>query len=143
MRIELVIRGQPPRKSNSREIVRNRRTGKWMVIKSKAARKWMADAIKQVPTAAKLGIGSAEHPLKVTYHVFYASRRPDLSTELIKDMLEAAGVISNDRHIYQEHAYKFFDKHHPRVHVVVEPLPDSHGFMAPVAEGLQMSFAGG
>ena len=143
MRIELTIQGQPPRKSNSREIVRNRRTGRPMVIKSKAARRWVADAIKQIPASAKLGVGSAARPLKVTYFVYYASKRPDLSTELVKDTLEAAGVISNDRHIYQEHAYKFFDKDRPRVHVVVEPLPDSHGFMAPVAEGLQMSFAGG
>ncbi len=114
-----------------------------MVIKSKAARRWVADAIKQIPASAKLRVGSAKRPLMITCDVFYATRRPDLSIELIKDMLEKAGVVSDDRHIYQEHNYKHFDKLNPRVHIVIEPLPTSHAARAAAVEGLQMSFLGG
>ena len=118
--IELWISGQPPRKSNSRKIVTNRRTGRPTVIKSAEARQWMADALKQIPAEARLGIGSADAPLSITFRVFYESRRPDLSVELILDTLQAAGVIADDRHVYEIHAYKHFSKDEPGVLVYIE-----------------------
>lgn len=120
MVIEFWIGGQPPRKSNSRVIVTNRRTGKPMVIKSKEARDWVAAALLEIPQEARLGLGSLDEPLAVTYRVFYKTRLPDLSIELIKDALEKAGVISNDRYIYEDHAYKHFSKDEPGVLVYIE-----------------------
>ena len=120
--VHLRISGQPPRKSNSRQIVTNKRTGRPMVIKSAKARQWVRDAIVQIPTSAKRGIGSQEHPLAITFWVRYASRRSDLSIELVMDMLEKAGVISNDRHVYQFCAYKEFSKDDPGVEILVEEI---------------------
>lgn len=118
--IHLYIAGQPPRKSNSRRIVTNRRTGKPMVIKSREARVWMKDAAKQIPASVRKQVGSAKHPLAITFRVRYASRRPDLSVELVLDLLEKAGVISNDRHVYEFHAYKEFDGDNPGVEILIE-----------------------
>lgn len=120
--ITLWIEGQPPRKSNSRQIVTNWRTGKPISIKSRAARQWVQDAIRQIPAEAKQGLGNADKPLAITFVVWYKTRRPDLSIELVLDMLGEAGVISDDRHNYERHVYKMFDKERPGVWIKIEPL---------------------
>ena len=122
--IHLKITGQPPRKSNSRRIVRNQRSGKPMVIKSQEALAWMKDADKQIPPGARLGLGSADNPLAITFWIRYASRRPDLSVELVLDLLQKAGVISDDRHVYEYHAFKEFDRDAPGVEILVEERDD-------------------
>ena len=122
--IHLKITGQPPRKSNSRRIVRNQRSGKQMVIKSQEALAWMRDADEQIPPEARQRLGSADNPLAITFWVRYASRRPDLSVELVLDLLQKAGVISDDRHVYEYHAFKEFDRDAPGVEILVEERDD-------------------
>jgi Holliday junction resolvase RusA-like endonuclease len=110
--------GQPPRKSNSRMVVRNR--GRLRVIKSPEARGWVRQSISMIgPELRILGLGSADKPLRILFEVYYETRRPDLSVELILDTLEEAGVISNDRHVYEYTARKFFSKDMPGVMVHV------------------------
>lgn len=118
--IRLTLQGQPPRKSNSRRIVRNRRTGSPMLIKSDGALAWIKAAKAQVPATARVGAGDRDHPLAITFWVRYESRRPDLSVELILDLLEDAGVISNDRWVYETHAFKEIDPEQPGVDVLIE-----------------------
>ena len=120
MEIRLNILGQPPRKSNSRRIVTNPRTGRPMLIKSDEALRWMDNAMLQIPARACQGLGSAEKPVAVTCWVRYRTRRPDLSIELVLDMLQKAGVISDDRHVYEFHAFKEFDREQPGVEILVE-----------------------
>ena len=111
--------GQPPRKSNSRRVVRHR--GRTKVIKSPAALAWEAQALAAIaaldPGLRELALGSAEHPIWIDFTVYYASRRPDLSVELILDTLQRAGVISDDRHVYEYHAHKHFSRDAPGVEV--------------------------
>ena len=118
--ITFFIHGQPPRKSNSRRVVRN--NGQVRVIKSDKALQWVQDALKQIPSHAKQNIGSAEHPIRASFHVYYETRRPDLSVELVLDVLQKAGVISDDRHVYECHGFKWFDKYRPGVQVELEVL---------------------
>lgn len=118
--IRLTFAGQPPRKSNSRRIVRNRRTNAPMLIKSHDALAWSKAARLQVPAEARVGAGDRDHPLAITFWIRYASRRPDLSVELVLDLLEDAGVISNDRWVYETHAFKEIDPDHPGVEVLIE-----------------------
>ena len=122
--IRFWIDGQPPRKSNSRKIVRNARTGKPMVIKSAKARAWVEGALIQIPQEARLNLGSLDHPVGILFHVYYKTRRPDLSVELILDTIEKAGVIANDRYVYEYHAFKEFSKDRPGVQVTVYGLED-------------------
>jgi len=117
---------QPPRKSNSRQVVRNRRTGKPMVIKSAEARAWVKCSLSAIPEEARLGLGSADRPLKMLFECFYESKRPDLSVELVLDVLERAGVISNDRHVYEYTAKKLFSRDMPGVLVHVGYLEDKN-----------------
>lgn len=121
--LELDIDGQPARKSNSRRLVTNRKTNKPMFIKSEAALEYEGHFFKQVPGSAKRGLGSLDEPLAMFVVVYYQSRRPDLSVELIMDLLEKTEVVANDRYIYETRAWKFFDKDHPRIRLRLYALP--------------------
>jgi Holliday junction resolvase RusA-like endonuclease len=116
------IAGQPPRKSNSRQIVRRGRNGPPMIIKSQEARNWTQAALLQVPTNAKKNLGSAKQPLAVSMDIYYTSHRPDLSGELVLDMLQKAGVIKDDRYVYAWHLYKHFDKKRPGVSIAIKTI---------------------
>jgi len=120
--IHLWIDGQPPRKSNSRRIVQNKERTR--VIKSQKALDWTASALSQIPDDAKQGVGSADDPLCITMDIWYESRRPDLSGELVLDMLQKAGVISDDRNVYVLHLYKHFDKNAPGVSIQIEQVSE-------------------
>lgn len=99
--------GNLPRKSNSRKIVNNRKTGRPMSIKSDNARQWVADALRQL-SPLKEPLGSASKPIAITFHVWYKTHMPDLSIELVLDTLQKAGIISDDRYVYDFHALKYF-----------------------------------
>ena len=106
--IQIWIFAYPPSMKNQRKIVHNPRTGKPMVIKSERARLWVETALQQITGDKKLGWGSLDDPLRATVHVWYLDRRPDLDCALVFDMLQEAGVISNDRYIYEKHLFKHF-----------------------------------
>jgi len=114
---------QPPRKSNSRKVVRIR--GRTRVIKSAKARAWTARALAEMRSIGNLQLGSADRPLRIVFEVFYETRRPDLSVELVLDAIEKAGVISNDRHVYEYTAHKFFSRERPGVLVSIGYLEDN------------------
>lgn len=101
-----------------------------MVIKSKEAREYLAHFITSVPEKYRdLNLGTLEDDLRLDIIVWYTSRRPDLSVELVKDCIEAAGVIKNDRYVREEHLYGFVDKENPRTKIQLyritsdRPLP--------------------
>lgn len=114
---EFTIFGQPPRKSNRRRLVTRGRGGKPMFIKSKEALEYEKDFIKQTIGAYKQEWGSLKENLRLDVNVFYTSRRPDLSVELIMDCLSKAGVIKNDRYIREEHIFGYVDKYIPRISI--------------------------
>lgn len=122
--VSLWLPGEPPRKSNSRMVVRNRRTGKPMVIKSPEARAWIERALLTIPPEDRRELGSADRPLWIEFDCYYETRRPDLSIELVMDALERADVISNDRHVYRLTARKHFSKDKPGVWVKVGYLEE-------------------
>lgn len=105
-----------PRKSNSRRMVFNRKTKKPMFIKSKDAIDWMDRAIVVMKT---LEDKSFTKPCGMRAWVFYRSRRSDLSVELLKDAMQKAGVVKNDRLIEYEENRVFVDKERPRVIVEI------------------------
>jgi len=123
--IEIWISGWPPSMKNSREIVTNPRTGNPFSIKSPQARQWWNDALRQITGDKKLCWGRHSDPLRVTCHVWYRNKRPDLDCSIVLDLLQAAGVISNDRHVYEFHQFKrFVTPAYPEdgVQVIVEKL---------------------
>ena len=73
--------------------------------------------MEQVPEYAKQAYGDVDRPLALWAHVHYQSNRSDLSVELLKDLLQKAGVVSNDRWIKAELLFASIDRDNPRVEV--------------------------
>jgi len=110
---QFTIVGQPPRKSNSRQVV-PRKDGKVAVIKSKEALAYEEAFAQQVTGNLRMKYGSLSEDLAVEIVVYYGSRRPDLDVELILDCMEQQEIVRNDRYIVEKHEWGFVDKDNPR-----------------------------
>lgn len=123
--LEIQISGQPQSKANSRQIVTNPHTGKPMVIKSKAALEYTKTFLKQITGDMQQGLGSIDNPLLLFVVVYYKSNIPDLAIDLIKDLLQKSGVISNDRWVKAELVFSRIDKLNPRTHITIFRLKNT------------------
>jgi Holliday junction resolvase RusA-like endonuclease len=112
-----IIFGEPASKANSRRVVHY--GGMSRLIKSKKALSY-SDAFKQqcgkLPT---LMTGD----LRVTLHIFYASRRPDLDESLILDLMQGL-IYENDRQVKERHCYWGLDPDNPRAEIIIEKIPE-------------------
>jgi Holliday junction resolvase RusA-like endonuclease len=130
MSIRFTILGQPASKANSRELVTI--DGRPAFIKSKAARTFEHDALRQIPASARQRLTG---PVRVTLRLFYATERPDLDESIVLDVLQdryhgkgesrrlvQAGVYGNDRQVREKHVYHAIDRGNPRCEVQVEPV---------------------
>lgn len=135
MKLGLIIYGEPASKANSRQLVSfpDGKGGKRpALIKSKKARSYEADALKQIPPAVRLQL---EGPVRVTLRIFYASERPDLDESVVLDVLQdrhegkgeqrvlvQKGVYRNDRQVREKHVFHGIDRANPRTEVTVETM---------------------
>ena len=112
-----IIFGEPASKANSRRVVHY--GGMSRLIKSKKALSY-SDVFKQqcgkLPT---LMTGD----LRVTLHIFYASRRPDLDESLILDLMQGL-IYENDRQVKERHCYWGLDPDNPRAEIIIERIPE-------------------
>ena len=112
-----IIFGEPASKANSRRVVHY--GGMSRLIKSKKALSY-ADVFRQqcgkLPT---LMTGD----LRVTLHIFYASRRPDLDESLILDLMQGL-IYENDRQVKERHCYWGLDPDNPRAEIIIEKIPE-------------------
>jgi len=112
-----IIFGEPASKANSRRVVRY--GGMSRLIKSAKALSY-SDAFKQqCKPLATLMTGD----LKVTLHIFYASRRPDLDESLILDLMQGL-IYENDRQVKERHCYWGLDPDNPRAEIIIEKIPE-------------------
>lgn len=121
-----VIEGPLPSMKNGRRIVTRgaRGFGRPVSIKSEDALGFFAkvrDAFWVAVAEQTINAGSV--PMKgrlvLTATVYYPSLRSDLDVELLKDSLQAAGLIENDRWIREEHLVAEVDRERPRVEFTV------------------------
>jgi Holliday junction resolvase RusA-like endonuclease len=111
------IFGEPASKANSRRVVRI--AGMSRLIKSKKALSY-ADFFKQQCKPCSPLLTS---DLRVTLHIYYASRRPDLDESLILDLLQGV-VYTNDRQVKEKHIYWHLDPESPRTELLIEPIDE-------------------
>lgn len=115
--LSIIIFGEPASKANSRRVVRIGNMSR--LIKSQKALTY-SDAFKQQCIQLDhLMTGD----LRVTLHIYYASRRPDLDESLILDLMQGL-IYENDRQVKERHAYWGLDKENPRSEILVEQIPD-------------------
>ena len=112
-----IIFGEPASKANSRRVVHY--GGMSRLIKSKKALSY-SDVFKQqcrpLPTLMS-------GDLRVTLHIFYASRRPDLDESLILDLMQGL-IYENDRQVKERHCYWGLDPDNPRAEIIIEKIPE-------------------
>ena len=119
--VAFVVTGNLISMKNRRNIGVNRQTGKPFSRKSKDMLRYVADFCAQVPPSARhLMMGSLTQSLRISGTVYYRSRRSDLDIELLKDCLQLAGVIRNDRYITQNAMVAQVDAKNPRVDLLLE-----------------------
>lgn len=112
-----IIFGEPASKANSRRVVRF--GGMSRLIKSAKALSY-SDAFKQqCKPLATLMTGD----LRITLHIFYASRRPDLDETLILDLMQGL-IYENDRQVKERHCYWGLDPENPRAEIIIEKIPE-------------------
>lgn len=109
-------------KGNSRMIVRNKRTGKPMVIKSSKALKTTADFLSQMSWVGLDGFKPLKGDVFMKATIYYPNNRHDLDDSLLCDILQKAGVIKNDRQIIHKVLYKYIDPKNPRVEVEISAV---------------------
>lgn len=112
-----IIFGEPASKSNSRRVVRF--GGMSRLIKSEKALNYSDVFKQQCKPLAQLMTGD----LRVTLHIYYASRRPDLDETLILDLMQGL-IYENDRQVKERHAYWGLDPENPRAEILVEKIPE-------------------
>lgn len=112
-----IIFGEPASKSNSRRMVRF--GGVSRLIKSEKALNYSNVFKQQCKQLGKLMTGD----LRVTLHIFYASRRPDLDETLILDLMQGL-IYENDRQVKERHAYWGLDPENPRAEILIEKIDE-------------------
>jgi Holliday junction resolvase RusA-like endonuclease len=112
-----IIFGEPASKANSRRVVHY--GGMSRLIKSKKALSYSDVFRHQCGKLPTLMTGD----LRVTLHIFYASRRPDLDESLILDLMQGL-IYENDRQVKERHCYWGLDPDNPRAEIIIEKIPE-------------------
>jgi Holliday junction resolvase RusA-like endonuclease len=112
-----IIFGEPASKANSRRVVHY--GGMSRLIKSKKALSYSDVFKQQCKPLSTLMTGD----LRVTLHIYYASRRPDLDESLILDLMQGL-IYENDRQVKERHCYWGLDPENPRSEIIVEKIPE-------------------
>jgi Holliday junction resolvase RusA-like endonuclease len=112
-----IIFGEPASKANSRRVVHY--GGMSRLIKSKKALSYSDVFRQQCGKLPTLMTGD----LRVTLHIFYASRRPDLDESLILDLMQGL-VYENNRQVKERHCYWGLDPDNPRSEIIIEKIPE-------------------
>ncbi len=119
--MNFTILGNLPRKSNSRQVFKNRRTGNIIFAKSATALDYTDSFLLQTKNVDK-SLFQSSRPLKLTAKIYYQSKLSDLSDELLCDLMQKSGIIFNDRLIKEKHLYCYLDKINPRCEVEIEEI---------------------
>jgi Holliday junction resolvase RusA-like endonuclease len=112
-----IIFGEPASKANSRRVVRFGSMSR--LIKSQKALNYSDTFRQQCQPLAVLMTGD----LRVTLHIYYASRRPDLDESLILDLMQGL-IYENDRQVKERHAYWGLDPENPRAEILIEKIEE-------------------
>jgi Holliday junction resolvase RusA-like endonuclease len=112
-----IIFGEPASKANSRRVVHY--GGMSRLIKSKKALSYSDVFKQQCKPLSTLMTGD----LRVTLHIYYASRRPDLDESLILDLMQGL-IYENDRQVKERHCYWGLDPDNPRAEIIIEKIPE-------------------
>ena len=114
----ITVYGVPYSMKNSRRLIIDVRTHRPRVIKSEQSLKAFDDYVLQLRA-----LGGQQQPyigpLVLVADLYYPNARFDGDVELVKDCLQAAGVIENDRQFVRVTYEKHISKDSPRVEMTI------------------------
>ena len=118
------LKGVPRTKKNSQSVITNQRTGRPMIIQSKAYREYEKECLKQIDD---LGIDRMKinFPVNVMCLFFMPTKRKVDLQNLVSaamDILVKGGVLADDNYqiVYGNDGSRvLFDKDNPRTEVVI------------------------
>ena len=113
--VSFTVQGEPASKANSRQLVTIK--GRPAFIKSAKARRYVIDFQKQCPKLNQM----LEGDLSIEIHIWYSSRRPDLSADLIFDAMQGM-IYKNDRALKEMHLFWHLDRKNPRSEITVKQI---------------------
>lgn len=121
-KIKITLYGRPVTKKNGQMIIKNKKTGRPIIVQKKGYRDYERDCLKQITGKHKLNIS---YPVNVKA-IYYMpdKRRVDLTNllEATDDILVRAGVLADDNaSIIKGHdgCRVFVDKDRPRVEIEI------------------------
>ena len=124
---EAMIPLNPKTKKNNQKIIKNRRTGAYMIVQSEAYKEYEKEAGWFLMKRPSLPISE---PVNVKC-IFYrdSDRRCDLTNllEAIDDILVHYGILADDNfHIIHSHdgSRVYIDRQKPRTEIVIEGITD-------------------
>ena len=124
---KLIIKGRPVTKKNHCQIIRNRNTGRPMLIQSPQYRQYEKEFIKQMDENLK-GLFDAEVQLHMRALYYFPDRRgkADLVNliQATQDILQKFGLYNNDSQIKSLDGSRIvgIDKDNPRVEIEIEAI---------------------
>jgi Holliday junction resolvase RusA-like endonuclease len=123
MKIDLIIKGNPPSKSNSYKIITI--YGHGSLGKTSALKKYERDFALQIPETCKNQLTACKW-YRIYLAVYFDSNRQDLdnAAKIILDCLQKNEVIKNDRWVKFLGMAKYLDKTNPRVEIQIEDLEE-------------------
>jgi Holliday junction resolvase RusA-like endonuclease len=110
------VLGNLPSLKNRRRLIPGKGNRKPMIIRSSEALAYEQMFLMTVPKKMR---NLYDGPVSVKVRVHYQSRRSDLSTELLFDLLQKAEIIKNDNQIMHVESWKGLDRDNPRIHYSV------------------------
>lgn len=121
---KFTLKGVPRTKKNSQSVITNQRTGRPMIIQSKAYREYEKECLEQIKT---LGIDrmKIDFPVNVMCLFFMPTKRKVDLQNLVSaamDILVKGGVLEDDNCtiVYGNDGSRvLFDKDNPRTEVVI------------------------
>ena len=124
---KLIIKGRPVTKKNHCQIIRNRNTGRPMLIQSPQYRQYEKEFIKQMDENLK-GLFDAEVQLHMRALYYFPDRRgkADLVNliQATQDILQKFGLYNNDSQIKSLDGSRIggIDKDNPRVEIEIKEI---------------------
>lgn len=128
--ISFTILGKIPAKSSGRQVIKNKKTGKTMVISTKAYYQYEDSFINQIKALEldKLGLPvNQKNRIAVFLTIYDTAKRQDIDSfpKTVFDCLQKAGVIQNDNKIDYCKIIRLVEKDNPRVVIYLYELPET------------------
>lgn len=124
-KIKITLYGRPVTKKNGQTIIKNKKTGRPIIVQKKGYRDYERDCLRQITGKHKLNIS---YPVNVKAIYYMPDRRRVDLTNLLEatdDILVRAGVLADDNvSIIKGHdgCRVFIDEDNPRVEIEIMPM---------------------